>query len=61
MKVPHKADAIRKALERLFKDDRLPDGAWIENNNPAKGQAKILYKLSGVRPLLARFELSGTD
>ena len=54
--VPAKADAIRKALYRLFKENRLPDSAWMENSNPAKGQAKILYKLSAVRPLLARFQ-----
>jgi hypothetical protein len=60
MKVIAKADAIRKALKRLFQDDRLPGGAWMENSNPAKGQAKILYKLSAVRPFLARFELTVT-
>jgi len=49
---PEKADAIRKKLERLLKDNRLPDHAWMENNNPAKGQAKILYKLSAVKPFL---------
>jgi hypothetical protein len=56
MRAPEKADAIRMALKRLFDDNRLPDGAWMENSNPAKGQAKILFRLSAVRPLLARFE-----
>lgn len=51
-----KANAIRMALKRLFDENLLPDGAWLENSNPAKGQAKILYRLSKVRPLLARFE-----
>ena len=58
MHVPGKAEAIRKALERLFKEDRLPGGAWMENSDPAQRQAKILYRLSAVRPLLARFERS---
>jgi hypothetical protein len=56
MNASDKADAIRMALKRLFDDHRLPDDAWIENNNPAKGQAKILYRMSSVRPLLARFD-----
>ena len=51
-----KAAAIRMALKRLFDDNRLSDGAWMENSNPAKGQARILFRLSAVRPLLARFE-----
>jgi hypothetical protein len=55
MNVPEKADAIRMALKRLFDESRLPDVAWMENSNPAKGQAKILYRLSSVRLLLARF------
>lgn len=58
MKVPDKADAIRKALARLFAENRLADGAWMENNNPAKGQAKIMYKLSAVLPFLSRYEPS---
>jgi hypothetical protein len=58
MGVPRKRDAIRMALNRLFEENRLPDGAWMENNNPAKGQAHILYRLSSVRPHLARFEKS---
>jgi len=61
LNAPDKADAIRMALKRLFDESRLPDGAWMENNNPAKGQAKILYRLSSVRPLLARFEPSLAD
>jgi hypothetical protein len=56
LNVPGKANAIRMALKRLFDENRLPDGAWMENSNPAKGQAKILFRLSAVRPLLARFE-----
>jgi hypothetical protein len=56
LKAPNKSDAIRMALKRLLDENRLPDGAWMENNNPAKGQAKILYKLSAVRPFLSRFE-----
>lgn len=56
MNVPNKAEAIRKALKRLLDDDRLPDEGWLENSNPAHGQAKILYCLSIVRPLLSRFE-----
>ena len=57
-KAPNKSDAIRMALKRLLDENRLPDGAWMENNNPAKGQAKILYKLSAARPFLARFDAS---
>jgi hypothetical protein len=57
IKAPEKSDAIRMALKRLLDESRLPDGAWMENNNPAKGQAKILYKLFAVRPFLSRFEL----
>lgn len=49
-------EAIRKALKRLLDDNRLPDGAWMENADPAKGQARILYRLSAVRPLLERFK-----
>jgi len=60
MGVPGKADAIRKALQRLFKHDQLPDTAWMENSNPARGQAKLLYKLSAVRPLLHRFSPAET-
>ena len=60
MGVPEKVDAIRMALKRLLDENRLPDGAWMENSNPAKGQAKILYRLSSVRPLLARFETPDT-
>jgi hypothetical protein len=58
MSAPAKADAIRKALARLFEENRLADESWMENNNPAKGQAKIMYKLSAVRPFLSRFERS---
>jgi hypothetical protein len=58
MNVPDKTDAIRMAIKRLFDENRLPGGAWMENNNPANGQAKILYRLPSVRPLLARFEPS---
>lgn len=57
MQVPEKTDAIRMALKRLFDQNGLPDTGWMENNNPAKGQARILYRLSAVRSLLARFEL----
>lgn len=49
-------EAIRKALKRLRDDNRLPDGAWMENADPAKGQARILYRLSAVRPFLERFK-----
>lgn len=56
MNAPDSADAIRKALKRLFDEDLLPGSAWVENSDPAKGQARILYKLSAVRPLLSRFE-----
>jgi hypothetical protein len=58
MNAPDKSNAIRMALKRLFDKGRLPDGAWMENSNPAKGQAKILYRLSAVRPLLTRFDSS---
>jgi len=54
-----KRNAIRMALKRLFDENQLPGDAWIENNNPVHGQAKILYRLSLVRPFLARFEPSG--
>jgi hypothetical protein len=53
-----KAEAIRKALGRLMEDQQLPGAAWMENSNPAKGQAKILYRLSLVRPHLSRYEAS---
>jgi hypothetical protein len=56
LRVPEKSEAIRKALSRLFDRNLIPDAGWIENSNPAKGQPKILYKLSVVRPLLAKYE-----
>ena len=58
MNVPDSAEAIRKALKRLMDKNRLPDKAYMENNDPAKGQAKILYSLPLVRPFLSRFEAS---
>jgi len=61
MNASDKRDAIRMALKRLFDENRLPGGAWMENNNPAWRQAKILYRLSLVRPFLARFEPSARD
>lgn len=54
--VPEKVDAIRMMLKRLLEENCLPDGAWIENANPATGQAKILYNFAMVRPLLSRYE-----
>lgn len=56
MKVPKKWGAIRKALERMMQENLIPDSGWIENRNPARGQPKILYKLSVVRGLLAKYE-----
>jgi hypothetical protein len=53
MGCPDKAEAIRKKLERLIASNKLPDGAWIENADPSSRQAKRLFKLSVVRPLLA--------
>jgi hypothetical protein len=61
MKAPRKAAAIRMALKRLFDEDRLPGSAWMENSNPARGQARILYRFSVVRPLLSRFEVPQAD
>jgi hypothetical protein len=58
MKADKAVDAIRKALKRLLDGNHLPDGAWMENSNPAKGQARILYRLQSVRPHLSRFESS---
>ena len=58
MNAVNSAEAIRKALKRLFDEGQLPDKAYMENNNPAKGQAKILYSLPMVRPFLSRFEAS---
>lgn len=51
-----KKRTVAVALGRLFKGNRLPGDAWMENNDPAKGQARILYRWSMVRPFLERYK-----